>query len=80
MMERLGGFLLCRRLLLDWLPPFLSLADILRQRWLAGWRGARSQREGKKYLPQELTGGERQGSSGRRGLTSVSPLCHSPCC
>lgn len=49
MMERLGGFLLCRRLLLERLPPFLSPADILGRWWSAGCKGARSQREGKKY-------------------------------
>lgn len=42
-MERLGGFLLCRRLLLEWLPPFLLPADILGRWQLASWEGARSQ-------------------------------------
>lgn len=36
-MERLGGFLLCRRLLLEQLSPFLSPADISGRLRLAGW-------------------------------------------
>lgn len=51
-MERLGGFLLCRRLPLERLPPFLSRADISGRRQSAGWEGARSQREEKKYPPR----------------------------
>lgn len=39
-MERLGGFLLCRRLLLERLLPFLLLDAILR-----GWQAAGGSRE-----------------------------------
>lgn len=41
-MDRFGGFLLCRRLLLllERLPPFLSPADISSWGWLAGWQSA----------------------------------------
>lgn len=38
-MERLGGFLLCRRLLPERLPPFLSLEDISGGRRAAGCEG-----------------------------------------
>lgn len=53
-MERLGGFLLCRRLLLERLPPFLSPADILGRWWSAGWQRAGSQPEGQKCSPRSL--------------------------
>lgn len=51
-MERLGGFLLCRRLLLERLPPFLSPADILGRWWSAGWQSAGCQPQGEKYSPR----------------------------
>lgn len=73
-MERLGGFLLCRRLLPEWLPPFLSPADILGRQWLAGWDDARRQPERKQYLPRSLCVGKGWVPAPAEGLLSgISP-------
>lgn len=63
-MDRFGGFLLCRRLLLllERLPPFLSPADISSWGWLAGWQSAGGQ--------TQLVCEERLGPSQRGGLIS----------
>lgn len=61
-MERLGGFLLCRRLPPERLPPFLSPADILAE--------CRESATGGEVFPQELVCEERLGPSRRWGLIS----------